>query len=319
MIITLTANPAVDRTIEIDSAIRRGGVYRALRVGDEAGGKGVNVARAVAHAGYPAVAVLPADDDDLLVRGLVEAGVHPVNVPIGHPSRVNITVTEPDGTTTKFNDPGKPFPAGVVARVTEALVERSVEALWVVLSGSLPPGVTPSWYAQLTAILHQHGRRIAVDTSGPPLDATVRSALTLPDLLKPNSEELASLTGADPAQVEDDPALAAALAARLVERGAGSVLATLGGRGAVLVTAAGCWLATPAPIVLKSTVGAGDASLAGYLIAASEGMSQPDRLRHAVAYGSAAASLPGSTMPRVSDIRLGDVLIEPLHLSPTPQ
>jgi 1-phosphofructokinase len=319
VIITLTANPAVDRTIEIDSVIRRGGVYRALRVGDEAGGKGVNVARAVAHAGYPAVAVLPADDDDLLVRGLVEAGVHPVNVAIGHTSRVNITVTEPDGTTTKFNDPGKPFPPGVVAAVTEALVERSTEALWVVLSGSLPPGVTPSWYAQLTAILHQHGRQVAVDTSGPPLHATVRSALTLPDLLKPNSEELASLTDADPAEVEDDPALAATLAARLVDRGAGSVLATLGGRGAVLVSASGCWLATPAPIALKSTVGAGDASLAGYLIAAAEGVSEPERLRHAVAYGSAAASLPGSTMPRTTDIRLDDVLIEPLHLTPTPR
>jgi 1-phosphofructokinase len=316
MIITLTANPAVDRTIEIDSAIKRGGVYRAIRVGDEAGGKGVNVARAVAHAGYPAVAVLPADDDDTLVRGLVDAGVHPVNVPIGYPSRVNITVTEPDGTTTKFNDPGKPFPAGVVAAVTEALVERSVGAQWVVLSGSLPPKVTPSWYAQLTAILHQHGRLVAVDTSGPPLDATVNSALILPDLLKPNSEELASLTGADAEKVEDDPALAAALAAKLVNRGAGGVLATLGGSGAVLVTASGSWLATPAPIVLKSTVGAGDASLAGYLIAATEERPDEDRLRFAVAYGSAAAALPGSTMPRADDIRLDEVVVEPLTLSP---
>jgi 1-phosphofructokinase len=318
MIITLTANPAVDRTIEIDSAIRRGGVYRALRVGDEAGGKGVNVARAVAHAGYPAVAVLPADDEDSLVRGLADAGVHPVNVPIGYPSRVNITVTEPDGTTTKFNDPGKPFPAGVVAAVTEALVERSVGARWVVLSGSLPPKVTPSWYAQLTAILHQHGRLVAVDTSGAPLEATVRSALRLPDLLKPNSEELAFVTGADADQVEDDPALAAALAATLVDRGAGGVLATLGGSGAVLVTASGAWLATPAPIVLKSTVGAGDASLAGYLIAATEDRPAEDRLRYAVAYGSAAAALPGSTMPRADDIRLDEVVVEPLQLSPIP-
>jgi 1-phosphofructokinase len=319
MIITLTANPAVDRTIEIDSAIRRGGVYRALRVGDEAGGKGVNVARAVAHAGYPAVAVLPADDEDTLVRGLVDAGVHPVNIPIGYPSRVNITVTEPDGTTTKFNDPGKPFPAGVVKSVTYALVERSVGAQWVVLCGSLPPKVTPSWYAQLTAILHQEGRLVAVDTSGPPLEATVSSALNLPDLLKPNSEELASLTGADPDEVEDDPALAAALAARLVDRGAGGILATLGGKGAVLVTPAGSWLGTPAPIVLRSTVGAGDASLAGYLIAATEKLPDEDRLRYAVAYGSAAAALPGSTMPRADDIRLDDVVIERLTLSPTPQ
>ena len=106
MIVTLTANPSVDRTMQLDSPIVRGEVFRATSVGDEAGGKGVNVARAVAHAGVPVVAVLPADDDDLLVKGLIAAGVHPVNIPVGRPSRVNITVTEPDGTTTKFNDPG---------------------------------------------------------------------------------------------------------------------------------------------------------------------------------------------------------------------
>ena len=106
MIVTLTANPSVDRTMQLDSPIVRGEVFRATSVGDEAGGKGVNVARAVAHASVPVVAVLPADDDDLLVKGLIAAGVHPVNIPVGRPSRVNITVTEPDGTTTKFNDPG---------------------------------------------------------------------------------------------------------------------------------------------------------------------------------------------------------------------
>jgi 1-phosphofructokinase len=309
MIVTLTANPSVDRTMQLDASVQRGGVFRATSVGDEAGGKGVNVARAVAHAGVPAVAVLPADDDDLLVKGLIEAGVHPVNVPVGRPSRVNITVTEPDGTTTKFNDPGHEFGPAVLAEVESRLLGRSRPGDWVVLSGSLPPGVSPTWYAELTAELREAGRRVAVDTSGEALIAVVDNVPHLPDLLKPNAEELASLTGDDGDRLETDPVAAATAAQGLVDKGIGAVLLTLGSEGAVLITADGAWRAVPPQITLRSTVGAGDASLAGYLLADLRSLAAPDRLREAVAYGAAAASLPGSTMPRGSDLDRDGVVV----------
>jgi 1-phosphofructokinase len=309
MIVTLTANPSVDRTMQLDASILRGGVFRATSVGDEAGGKGVNVARAVAHAGIPAVAVLPADDDDLLVKGLAEAGVHPVNVPVGRPSRVNITVTEPDGTTTKFNDPGHEFGPGVLDTVKARLGERSRAGDWVVLSGSLPPGAPTRWYAEVLAELKSAGRRVAVDTSGEALAAVVADASRHPDLLKPNAEELASLTGDDGDRLEAEPAAAAKAARALVDRGVGAVLLTLGANGALLVTGDGMWRATPPAITVRSTVGAGDASLAGYLLADLRSASAPDRLREAVAYGAAAASLPGSTMPRESDLQRDAVAV----------
>ena len=312
MIVTLTVNPSVDRTMAIDGEIKRGDVFRALSVGDEAGGKGVNVARAVAYAGVPAVAVLPADDDDLLVKGLIEAGVHPVNVPVGRPSRVNITVTEPDGTTTKFNDPGHTFNDTVLGRLGEQLLARSHGDGWVVLSGSLPPGAPAGLYADLTARLKAVGRRVALDTSGEPLVLAVQSDGALPDLLKPNSEELASLTGDDPDTLEADPAAAADAARSLVARGVGAVLLTLGAQGAVVVTAGGTWQAAPPPISVRSTVGAGDASLAGYLLADLRGEDAPGRLREAVAYGAAAASLPGSTMPRDTGLDRAGVTVTQL-------
>ena len=304
MIVTLTANPSVDRTMAIDSPIKAGQVFRALSVGDEAGGKGVNVARAVAHAGVPAVAVLPADDDDLLIKGLVEAGVHPINVPVGRPSRVNITVTEPDGTTTKFNDPGHDFPASVFAALEDRLLTRSHGSGWVVLSGSLPPSAPTNWYAVLTSRLRAAGRRVALDTSGAPLAAAVDGERR-PHLLKPNAEELASLTGDDASRLEQDVEAATEAARKLVADGmdgVDAVLLTLGAEGALLVTSNGVWRATPPPITLRSTVGAGDASLAGYLLADLRGLGPAERLREAVAYGAAAASLPGSTMPRESDL-----------------
>ena len=319
MIVTLTANPSVDRTMAIDGPIKPGEVFRALSVGDEAGGKGVNVARAVAHAGVPAVAVLPADDDDPLVRGLIAAGVHPINVPVGRPSRVNITITEPDGTTTKFNDPGHSFDARVFDQLRDRLLRRSHGSDWVVLCGSLPPSAPTAWYAELTEQLHAAGRRVAIDTSGAALVAAVGNSAR-PDLLKPNAEELASLTGDEPERLESDNNAAVDAARRLVDDGVGAVLLTLGAEGAVLVTPEGTWIASPPPITLRSTVGAGDASLAGYLLADLSGLGPSDRLREAVAYGAAAASLPGSTMPRLSDLhRDGVVVTQPSHRSSSDQ
>jgi len=109
-----------------------------------------------------------------------------------------------------------------------------------------------------------------------------------------------------------------AAARQLVDRGVGAVLATLGAAGAVLVDETGSWLATPPPITARSTVGAGDASLAGYLRADVGGAVPPQRLQMAVAYGSAAAALPGSALPTPGQIDLNAVRVTPIApISPT--
>jgi 1-phosphofructokinase len=309
MIVTLTANPSVDRTMALDRALERGGVFHAASVTDQPGGKGVNVARVLSLAGTPSTAVLPADDQDPLVAGLEAAGVHPLAVHVGRPARVNITVTEPDGTTTKINDPGHPLSQDERDALQAGLLEASETGDWVVLAGSLPPDVPKDWYAVLTAALKAAGRRVAIDTSGAALVAAVAQASARPDLLKPNAEELASITGDDGDALEADPRLAEQAARRLIADGVGAVLLTLGAAGAVLVTAEGSWSATPPRITVKSTVGAGDSSLAGYLLAEQRGASAPERLAEAVAYGAAAASLPGSTMPRESDLDRDGVVV----------
>ena len=99
---------------------------------------------------------------------------------------------------------------------------------------------------------------------------------------------------------------------KLIDRGIGAVLATLGAAGAVLVDKDGAWLATPPPIVPRSTVGAGDSSLAGYLRAEVAGAPAPQRLQMAVAYGSAAAALPGTTLPSPAEIDLDGVRVTPI-------
>ena len=149
-----------------------------------------------------------------------------------------------------------------------AVSELAADADWVVLAGSVPPGTPDGWYAEVAAALSASGAQVAVDTSDKPLLALAAAlGQARPDIIKPNSEELALLTGGDADAIERDPAAAAAAAYRLVEAGAGAVLATLGGAGAVLVTPEGAWRATPPPITVVSTVGAGDSSLFGYLLA----------------------------------------------------
>jgi 1-phosphofructokinase len=304
MILTLTPNPSIDRTVSLDGELVRGQVHRVASVTSQAGGKGVNISRAAVTAGIPSIAVVPAAKDDPFVLELLGAGIdcRPVN-PAGD-VRVNLTITEPDGTTTKLNSPGADVLPLHLELMAQAVLVRASGADWTVLAGSLPVGAHAGFYADLVRRLREVGGQVAVDTSEAPLQALVEALPeAAPDLMKPNGEELASFTGGDAEELEADPAATAAAARQLIDRGVGAVLATLGGNGAVLVTREGAWHATPPPTTVVSTVGAGDSSLFGYLLGDIRGLPAPERLALAVAYGSAAAGLPGTTIPQPSQLR----------------
>ena len=278
MIVTLTANPSHDRTVTLSEPLRHGAVQRASSVLSQAGGKGVNISRASVAAGVPTLAVLPAPGaDDPFVLELLAAGIDCRPVVHSGDLRVNITISDPDGTTTKLNSPGPAMTDPTRAALTDALQRRAHEGDWVVLAGSLPPGAPVEWYAELVDALAGTGARIAVDTSDEPLRALVDGlAGAAPHLMKPNGHELASLTGHDGDDLERDPSAAARAALGLARRGVESVLVTLGGNGAVLVTGGRAWHAVPPPTTVVSTVGAGDSSLFGYLLAALEDRPPPD-------------------------------------------
>ena len=332
MIVTLTPNPSLDRTVTLPGPLVRGGVNRLSGVVVEPGGKGVNVARVLVSAGQRATAVLPASAHDPLLLALdaaASAGLSARAVTVAAPVRVNTAVTEPDGTTTKLNEPGAALSPEEIDAVETALLEAVTAAAagegagarhWAVLSGSLPPGVPVDWYARLVRLLRESapGLRIAVDTSDEPLAALAAGLPeSAPDLVKPNGEELGQLVGllADRAMALEEGAAHGDLApvadaARiLVDLGLGAVMATLGPAGAVLVTGGGAWHATAPKVPVASTVGAGDSSVAGYVLADVRGGDEPERLRTAMAYGSAAASLPGTTLPTPGDLPAQEVVV----------
>ncbi|KQP57364.1 1-phosphofructokinase family hexose kinase [Agreia sp. Leaf283] len=329
MIVTLTVNPSFDRTVELDAPLERGQVQRAVVTGQEPGGKGVNVSRALHAAGCETLAILPGASTDPLVVALEASGIPTATVSIDAPIRSNITLTEPDGTTTKLNDPGVHLSAETVAELIEAVVASCASASWLVLAGSVPPGVPDTFYADLVRAVRAvpssvgTGLRIAVDSSGAPLAALVASGERV-DLVKPNAEELLQLaesqgldTGsATHEELEADPALAVSLAEALISPALGAVLVTLGSHGAVLVDSDAARFAPAPRIVARSTVGAGDCSLAGYVLADQRGDLPAGRLAQAVAHGAAAASLPGTTVPRLDQTHPEQLVVTTLPRIP---
>ncbi|MGH3654427.1 1-phosphofructokinase family hexose kinase [Glutamicibacter sp.] len=321
MIVTLTCNPALDKTIELAAALQPGAVQRAAASHVQAAGKGVNVSRAVHSAGQPTLAMLPGAGNDPLILALAADQLPHRALEINAPLRTNTTLTSPDGTTTKINEAGPELDSTTLEQLTELVHACCTGADWLVMAGSLPRGVPADFYAQLTASLRtQLGAkcpRIAVDTSGEPLrQLFAHEAIHVPDLIKPNAEELAELLGEDlgEAQLEADPELTARTSTKLLRRPGAAVLTTLGAHGAVLATAEGCWHGWPQPITPRSTVGAGDSSLAGYLLADAAGEAPALKLRQAIAYGTAAASLPGSSIPTQTDLRIDAVSV--IELTP---
>lgn len=320
MILTFTANPSIDCTMTLPSELQRGAVHRLQSVTRVAGGKGINVSVAAHRAGRPTLAVFPAPHHDAFIRLLLSTSVAYKFVSSEEPIRTNVTITEPDGTTTKLNGPGPHMTADIVAACENTLKEEAHAASWIVLAGSLPPGAPRNWYARLAQLVREANPdiKVAIDTSDAPLKALLEELeQARPSLIKPNGEELGQAVGVDGAELErqaeqGDFSGVVKAAQILGQRGAENVLVTLGAAGAVLVRSEGAWAATPPPITAVSTVGAGDSSLAGFVMALSAGGRVEEALAQAVAYGSAAASLPGTTIPSPEDIQPNTVTVSSL-------
>ncbi|MFI1161205.1 1-phosphofructokinase [Streptomyces sioyaensis] len=315
MILTVTPNPSLDRTYEIP-ALDRGAVLRATTDRIDPGGKGVNVSRAVAAAGHRTLAVLPLGGPaGAALAGLLGVeGIEVAGVQVSGQTRSNISVVEPDGTLTKINATGPELTSEESRALLRRVGERSAGVDWIACCGSLPRGLAPEWYAELVARTHRAGARIALDTSGPSLVAALRER---PDVVKPNAEELAQAVGRPLATLGD----AVKAAEELRAWGARAVLASLGADGQLLVDEGGVHYGSAPVAAVRSNVGAGDASLAGFLTAGGTG---PAALAAAVAHGAAAVQLPGSLMPTPADLDTaavtvtGDVPLDRLLTEPTP-
>ncbi len=282
-IVTVTLNPAIDRTVSV-SNLNFGAVNRAELVGERAGGKGVNVAAALAENGHRVVAMgfLGQDNEEVFTRFFAERRVHDGFMRLPGATRIGIKIVDDArGETTDLNFPGLTPRFAHLGQLESRL--ELLDAGWCVLAGSLPPGVPAEFYAETTRRFKARGVRVVIDTSGEALRAAVGAG---PDVIKPNVHELAELVGRE---LPDEAAVVAA-ASELVAGGVGLVVVSRGADGAVFVSADEVVVARPPAIAVRSTVGAGDAMVAGIVAARLRGLTLVETARLATAFSLQALS-----------------------------
>lgn len=313
-VVTVTLNPAIDQTLDCPG-FTAGTVNRVVAETRTAGGKGINVAAFLAGGPAPVTASVTATgflgtDNaapfETLLRG---RDIQDRCLRVPGSSRINIKVVDrTSGSVTDLNLPGLRVPEGALRELAGMLEGLAESHRWCVLAGSLPAGVPETVYADLTARVRERGCLVAVDTSGKPL----RHAVTArPDLMKPNAHELSQLLGR-PLTGRDDVLRAAR---DLRAAGVGLVVVSLGAEGAVLVSREGALLAVPPRVEVASTVGAGDAMVAGVLSALLAGGDLEACARRGTAFAAGTLSQLGPVLPSPEHL---EALMRAVHLQPLP-
>ena len=294
MIICVSANPAIDRRLRIKN-LKIGAVNRAVSVEAYAGGKAAHVAMAARALGADVVWIgfVGGATGDEIERQLSDLRIKVIAVRTNSATRINDEIIDEGRRITELLEPGGSVSVEEVEKmyaVCEKVFADAPTNFQAVFSGSLPPNVPNDFYADLVLLAQENGGKTILDTSGEPFLQALEAA---PDLIKPNSEEAEKATDSK----IDNELTAISAARRLRECGARSVALSLGPRGIVWLNGANnsAILAVPPRVEVVSTVGCGDATVAGFAVAAQRRLSEEEGLRLAAACGAAncLAKLPG--------------------------
>ena len=311
-IITLTLNPAFDRHCACDTFLPHcENLAQTLSL--DAGGKGVNCSRALTANGTDnlALLILGADNADTFCRALREENIPYRAVLRAGSIRENLTLHQKNAPETRISFSGFSTDASALSELDE-LLDREItngESFFLVFSGRIPAGISKKDCMNFLTAQQKKGARLVIDSK-----SFTREELTdlCPFLIKPNEEELASLL-----PNEEDPLRAAQ---KLCSEGVETIAVSLGERGALLVNVREAFWATPPHVSARSTIGAGDSFLAGFLTALVQKRPANECLQTAVAYGSAACLREGTQPPLPRDVaRLFSLIkVEKLPTQQTP-
>lgn len=294
-IVTVTLNPAIDLTVGLD-ALTPGEVHRAHSALFNAGGKGVNVAACLADWGADVIATgfLGAGNASAFEALFRNKGVDDGFIRLPGETRTNVKLTEPGGRTTDINLPGLSIDPALMSRLNDRIL--ALKPTLIVLSGSLPVGMPNTIWADLAEDWEGRGTRVLLDVSGEPLMEALGRAI-LPFAVKPNRDELAAVMGA----FSDDAALLKQARA-LHAKGIALVVVSLGSEGAVFVSEEGALFAAPLKVGAVSSVGAGDAMVAGLCAGLAEGASLERLARLSTAFAAGKLRKVGPHLPPNQDI-----------------
>ena len=297
-IVTLTMNPAVDVASTVDQLVPSHKL-RCSEVRHDAGGGGINVARAVHRLGGEVLAIFPSGGPQgILLERLVESeGVNHLTVPIAGDTREDFAVTESSSKLQyRFVLPGPNLSTAECKACLDALKQNIGRAEFVVASGSLPPGAPQGFYAEVAHTVAAAGGKFVLDTSGAPLKFALGRDV---HLIKPSLREMSELVGESLGSIQSCVAAARRL---IAETGVEQVALSLGEKGALLIGRDTALQAKAPRIEEVSSIGAGDSFLATLVWAFAQGWAPRDCLPHSVAAGSAALLAPGTGLFRLADI-----------------
>lgn len=297
MIVTLTLNPAVDKTIFV-SNLTLGQVHRVSESQLDPAGKGVNVSRLVDRLGWPTIAFgfLAGEIGRLVAQALEEEGVQSHFPRVPGQTRLNVTISdEATGLGTSFYDRGPEVSSERLAKLEDEMTPWIGACRVLVLAGSLPPGVPDDVYARYVGLAHSLGVKTILDADGEPLRLGVRAG---PYLIKPNLAEAERLVGRP---LPDLPSVVQA-AREIRASGVEVVVISMGAKGAICALDGQVWQAIPPQVERKSTVGSGDSMVAGLALAIARGEDVVEGLKLGTAAGAATAMVPGTALATPEDI-----------------
>ncbi len=297
-IVTLTMNPALDKSTSIDKLQAR----KKLRCSSpkyEPGGGGINVSRAIKILGGDSLCVFAAGGfaGELIKDLLKEEDVEYKCIKTKNPSRENLMVLEKSTDNQyRFGMPGEEVNSEEQNECLDYIEQLPNDVEYLIASGSLPPGVPDDYYGKVAKIANKKNIKCIIDTSGEALTKSVKTGVCL---LKPNLRELSLLSKKDEISgLEQEE-----IAQNIIKKGIANILVvSLGARGAMLVTKDRIKYVIPPTVKQKSTVGAGDSMVAAIVLSMSRGEDVLESVKWGVAAGTAATMTPGTELCRKEDV-----------------
>lgn len=289
MITAVSLNPSIDRTIELNG-FTYGGMNRVVSARDDAGGKAVNMAVTVARLGYPVtcIGVNYRENGSLLQGKLMNSNVASDFLVRDGAMRVNLKLLDTTrGVVTEVNAAGEPLSQEEIEEITRLIARHAQKTQYLVLTGSLPPGCPKDFYKTIVEKTAGTDCRCVVDAEGEGLHAALSAR---PFLIKPNKREIEMETGYKVESVED----AKKAALWLIDRGIARVAVSMGAQGALLTDGSETFFADPVRVRVGSTVGAGDAMVAGMVAGLTRGLSLSEVLRLGAACATAGVMTKGT-------------------------
>lgn len=296
MIITVTMNPAIDKTVELEQ-FHHEGLNRLQKVVIDAGGKGINVSKTIQELGGETIATgfLGGTGGAVIKKVLYDRGITTDFVSVEGETRTNMKVVEPGGVLTELNEPGPSIRPQDVEALLKKLESYAGEDTLFVLAGSIPAGVDTSIYGQITRLVQERGAKVFLDADG---ELFVKALEAGPDMIKPNKFELEQYFAFDGDAGEED---LIAMGKRLAGKGIERVAISMGKEGAMFFFGDKVICTPGLKVEAHSTVGAGDAMVAALSYGFHEKVSEEECIRLGVA-ASAGAVMTIGTKPPSKDL-----------------